>query len=81
MLRQDVVEAARDGRFQVYCVETIDQGIELLTGVAAGERDTSGKFPTGSVNDLVEARLIDFAKRRISAAQKSQGGLEEGVTR
>jgi lon-related putative ATP-dependent protease len=64
MLRQDIVEAVRSGTFKVYAVETIDQGIEILTGVRAGERDASGKFPEGSVNHRVEARLIELAEKR-----------------
>jgi lon-related putative ATP-dependent protease len=61
MLRQDVVEAAAAGQFHIYPVETIDQGIELLTGLPAGERDESGHFPEGSINQRVEARLAALA--------------------
>jgi len=64
MLRLDVVEAAKEGRFHIYPVETIDDGIELLTGVEAGARDKNGEFPPGSVNGLVEARLQDLAKKQ-----------------
>ena len=71
MLREDVVDAARAGTFHVYAVETIDQGIGMLTGVAAGERGTEGKFPEGSVNQKVEARLIELATKRLAAAQKT----------
>jgi predicted ATP-dependent protease len=62
MLRDDVVEAAAAGRFQVHAVETVDQALELLTGETAGERDESGQFPEGSVNQRVEARLIELAQ-------------------
>lgn len=61
MLRQDVVEAAAAGRFSIYPVKTIDEGIELLTGIAAGEREESGRFPEDSINGRVEARLVAFA--------------------
>jgi lon-related putative ATP-dependent protease len=71
MLRHDVVEAARDGKFRIYAVETIDEGIEILTGHPAGERDASGKFPEGAVNHRVEARLIELAQRRLAAAQRT----------
>ena len=64
MLRPDVVEAAEAGDFHVYPVETIDQGIELLTGVEAGERDEQGTFPDGTINSKVEARLREYATRR-----------------
>jgi len=71
MLRNDVVDSVQKGQFNVYPVESIDQGIEILTGVAAGERDASGKFPEGSVNQRVEARLIQLAEKRLAAAQKA----------
>lgn len=64
MLRRDVVEACREGRFAVYAVATIAEGIELLTGVVAGERGADGIFPNGTVNRAVEDRLLDFAKAR-----------------
>ncbi|HJX37190.1 MAG TPA: ATP-binding protein, partial [Anaerolineae bacterium] len=57
MLRQDVVDAAASGEFHIYPVETIDQGIELLTGLEAGQPDEEGKYPEGTVNYLVEAHL------------------------
>jgi predicted ATP-dependent protease len=63
MLRSEVVEAVAAGKFRVYPVETVDQGIEILTGMPAGERDALGKFPEGSINQRVERRLIEFAER------------------
>jgi len=57
MLRQEVVEAARAGRFWVWAVESVDQGIELLTGVPAGEPGPDGRYPPESVNGRVAARL------------------------
>ena len=64
MLRDDVVEAVAAGRFRVWAVETIDEGVEVLTGVPAGERGADGRFPDGSINGRVEARLVGFAARR-----------------
>jgi lon-related putative ATP-dependent protease len=72
MLRSDVVDAVRAGTFRIYAVETIDEGIEILTGLTAGERDTSGKFPEGSVNQQVEARLVELAERRLAAAHRAK---------
>jgi lon-related putative ATP-dependent protease len=72
MLRSDVVEAARDGKFRIYPVETIDQGIAILTGVPAGERDASGEFPQGSVNQKVQARLSAFAEKRMAAERQAR---------
>ncbi len=62
MLRRDVVEAARKGRFHVHAVSTIAEGIELLTGLPAGERGVDGLFPDGTVFRLVEERLRGFAE-------------------
>jgi lon-related putative ATP-dependent protease len=76
MLRHDVVEACADGRFRIYPVTTIDQGIELLTGVPAGERDAAGGYPEGSINALVEARLTELAEKRqalFESAEKKAG--------
>jgi lon-related putative ATP-dependent protease len=68
MLRQDVVEAARAGQFHVYPVQTVDQALEILTGIPAGERDVGGNFPEGSINQRVEARLIELAEKRWNSA-------------
>jgi len=64
MLRDDVVEAVTAGRFRIWAVETIDEGVEVLTGLPAGERDAEGRFPPESINGRVEARLVGFAARR-----------------
>jgi predicted ATP-dependent protease len=69
MLRQDVVEAVAAGRFRIYPVETIDQGIELLTGVPAGVRGADGKFPANSINGLIEARLALFLRKAREAVR------------
>jgi len=61
MLRHDVVEAVRAGQFQVHAVETVDQGIEILTGKAAGIADEDGVFPADTINGLVARRLAEFA--------------------
>jgi predicted ATP-dependent protease len=69
VLREDVVDAVRAGLFSVYGIDTIDQGIEILTGVAAGERGADGGFPADSINGRVEARLRAFAERARSFAK------------
>ena len=62
MLREDVVEAVKEGMFHIYPVGTIDEGIEVLTGVGAGEPDDEGNYPEGSVNKLVQDRLDQMAE-------------------
>jgi len=76
MLRSDVVEAAREGQFHVWAVQTVDEGIELLTGTPAGEADPDGRFPDRSVNERVAARLAELAEsaRAFSAARRDGEG-------
>jgi lon-related putative ATP-dependent protease len=63
MLRRDVIDAVERGQFHVYPVDHIDQCLEILTGVPAGERDEKGEFPHDSVNHKIRARLLEFANR------------------
>jgi len=81
MLRPDVVEAVKKGSFTIYAVDTIDQGIEILTGIPAGERQDDGKFPEGSINRLVEERLMGFAisRREFGAPGGNQGVPQEEI--
>ena len=57
MLRPDVIDAVRTNQFRIWAIHTIDEGIEILTGVAAGERNQRAKFPRDSINARVDARL------------------------
>lgn len=63
MLRRDVVEAVTEGKFYVYPVETVDQGVELLTGIEAGEPDADGSYPEDTINGIVHRRLEAFAEK------------------
>jgi lon-related putative ATP-dependent protease len=63
MLKHEVVEAVSAGKFHVYPVTNVDEGIEILTGIPAGQRDALGQFPEGSINGRVERRLAEFADR------------------
>ncbi len=81
MLRKDVVEAVKEKKFHIYPVKTIDQGIEILTGVQAGEKLEDGRFQEGSVNDLVDKKLRDLGTKnqglRGRGRGRRQGGEEE----
>ena len=67
MLRADVVEAVRAGRFRIWAVSTVDQALELLTGHPAGAPDAQGRMAAGSANALVAARLARLAPKRGAA--------------
>jgi predicted ATP-dependent protease len=74
MLREDVVAAVKANQFGVHAVSTIDEGIEMLTGVKAGERNGEGRYPVGTINRAVEDRLKTFAERgRAFARGKGNG--------
>jgi len=70
MLKDEVVEAVRSGKFHIWSVETIDQGIEILTGTPAGEKGPDGTYPEGTINCLVDGRLREMLEsmKRFSAA-------------
>lgn len=72
MLRKDVVDAAAAGRFHIYAVQTVDEAIELLTGLAAGEPDAEGYLPEGSLNALVAERLAYLSELRRAYAMKPE---------
>lgn len=77
MLRQDVIDSVREGKFHIYPVETIDQGIELLTGLEAGELDQSGTYPEDSVNGKVFAVLAEMADKRLKYIRSSSSAKED----
>ena len=61
-LSDEVVEAVKNKQFHIYAVSTIEEGIEVLTGVPAGKRDKDGKFPAGTINYLAYEKLKRYAK-------------------
>jgi len=62
MLRAEVVEAVRAGKFNIFAVSTIDEGIEVLTGVPAGAKNADGSWERDSINDRVQRRLREFVE-------------------
>lgn len=70
VLREDVAQAIASGKFHLYAVHSVAQGIEVLTGVPAGERDGAGRFPASSVFGRVERRVIEIAER----LREAEGG-------
>ena len=69
MLREDVVTAVANTQFHIYPIVHIDQGIEILTGIPAGERDDAGEYTDESVNGRVESRLIQLAEAQRAHTQ------------
>jgi predicted ATP-dependent protease len=81
MLKKEVLEDIRNGKFHIYPVETVDQALKIMTGKEAGSRGDSGKFKRGTVNYLVDRKLKAFAEdyRKFGrqSTKKSNGGNAE----
>jgi len=73
MLRDEVVQAAKEGKFHIYAVSTIDEGIEILTGVEVGQKSKDGSYPEGSIDWRVDRQLKEMAGK----LRRFQGTPEE----
>jgi predicted ATP-dependent protease len=62
-LKDEVIEAVKNGVFHIYAIHTVDEGIELLTGVPAGRKNEKGKYPSDSIHGLVYKKLKEFHKK------------------
>jgi predicted ATP-dependent protease len=78
MLETRVVRAVADGRFRVHAVEHVDQAFGLLTGLHPGEADTQGRYPAGSLNQRVAARLAQWSALRQAYANLGARGHRKG---
>jgi len=63
MLKEEVLEAVKSGTFEIYAIENVDEGMEILTGKVSGTKDKNGKFQKGSINYLVEEKLKHLANK------------------
>ena len=78
MPNADVLAAVRGGRFAIYAVSTIDQGIEILTGRRAGRLGKNGRYPANSVNRLVQDRIHELADKRREFGRRGTGNNNAG---
>ncbi|MGE5474632.1 MAG: Lon protease family protein [Ignavibacteriales bacterium] len=74
-LCDEVIQAVEDGKFHIYPIKTIDEGIEILTGVPAGEKKSDGTYPKGTVNALVSEKLRKYA---LTVIKFGDTGVEKG---
>jgi lon-related putative ATP-dependent protease len=77
MLHDEVVEAVRNGKFHIYSVATIDEGIALLTGKEAGEKMEDGMYPEGTVNWAVQQKIWELAAKVRAFSSSDEGGEEK----
>ena len=80
MLRPDVVEAVKAGQFHIYSVRSIDEGIEVLTGVDAGALGDDGKYPNDTINDRVQRKLQQFSdlQKKVTAGEQKTAEPQDG---
>ena len=72
-LNDEVLEAVRQGKFHIYAVKTIDEGIEILTGVPAGEAGADDEYPSGSIHRLVATKLKEYTETLIELGKSAEG--------
>ncbi len=77
MLKDEVVEAVRQGQFHIWAIDTVEEGLEILTGMPAGERDKKGKFPRDTIYYRVEKRLVELARTAEKFRKKISGNNEK----
>jgi predicted ATP-dependent protease len=73
MLRHDIVATASEGQFAIYPIDTVDQGLELLTGIPAGQPGADGTYPAGTLNHRIAARLDAFAAKAAELGRALSG--------
>ena len=83
MLQQEVVDAVRDGKFHVWAVKTVDEGMELLTGVKSGSLNSDGEFEPGTVNHKVQDRMLELATimERFGSEEEDQNQRDDDTIR
>ncbi len=77
MLKEEVVEAISQGKFHVWAVKDVDEGIEILTGIPAGKIQKDGTYPEGTVNYIVSQKLMEFFRKAKEIEKKLKGSVEK----
>ncbi|TET48261.1 MAG: ATP-binding protein [Actinomycetota bacterium] len=76
MLKDEVIKAVEADNFHIYGVKTIDEGIEILTGVKAGKRGKTGKFPRNSINSEVDEKIKEFTDKLNKLSAQKEGSKD-----
>ena len=75
MLRADILQAVDDGKFTIYAIDTVDDGIEILTGKKAGKLNAKGEYPKNTVNYMVTQSLREYYNDYVHYAKETNGCL------
>ena len=73
MLRADIVQAVEDDKFAIYAIDTVDDGIEILTGICAGKPNSKGEYPKGTINRMVQESLKNYYQDYARYAKETHG--------
>ncbi|MBP5399667.1 MAG: AAA family ATPase [Alphaproteobacteria bacterium] len=76
MLREDVINAVNEGKFHIYAIDNVDDGIEILTGIKAGKPNKQGVFPKDTVNWMVKQSLEKYYQRYVQYAKETMGCIK-----
>ena len=77
MLKKEVIDAVEEGKYHLYKVSTVEEGIEILTGVPAGHRDEEGNYPEGTVFGAVQKKLKEYLEKSHKLKQEFEEKEEE----
>jgi len=77
MLKQEVVDAVKDGRFSIYAISKVEEGLEILTGMTAGEMKEDGTYPEGTINYLIMKRFDEISKALEKKKEKDEEKQEK----
>jgi len=80
MLKKEVSDAVQNGQFNIYAIDNIEDGIELLTGMPAGELQPDGTYPEGTLNFLVSKRLQELSEALKEKKEEEKGETGGGKT-
>jgi predicted ATP-dependent protease len=78
MLKQEVIDSVKGGQFHIWPISTVEQGIEILTGVEAGERQPDGTYPEGTLFSKVDERFLEIAEIVKKFAKEEEEGEKSG---
>ena len=76
MVKKEVIDAVKQKKFNIYQVSTVEEGIEILTGVPAGKPDTDGNYPEGTVYGAVQKKLKKYLERSIKIKKEFESDAE-----
>jgi predicted ATP-dependent protease len=73
MLKDEIIDAVEKGKFHIWAVSTVDEGVEILTGMKAGEKGKDGKYPEGTINYLVDKKLREYSAKFVKIHEQQEG--------